>query len=438
MHSSQLRLHAIGLAIASGWFGLASHARAEDVDDLKTQVDNLQRRIAQLEQRPASAATANANASGAVLAGATKGSFKLPNSDTSIALGGYVKLDAIYSDKSAGANSTADQEYEAGSVPVGPNAGVSERNQIKLHARQSRLFFKTDTPTSLGSLGTNLEFDLFGTSGNESVSNSNGLRVRHAYGTLGNFLAGQTWTTFSDPSTYPETLDFGGPAGQIFVRQAQVRWTQPFAGGQWAVALENPETVVALPDGTSLRADDDRFPDVAANLQWSTRFGKYSLAGLIRQIRVDSASTPAARTEKWGYGIGVNGVIPLGVLDDARFSLYQGNALGRYTVGFFSDGILDTEGRVSLPSQWVANVSYRHYWSPTLRSTLALSVLRANNGVGTAGSVNREAESAHLNLIWSPVQRVNLGIEYLIARRETNDGSSGRLNRLQASAQYSF
>src|SRR5262245_11206202 len=369
MNASLLRPRALALAIASSWLGLVTHAAADEFADLRTQVDDLQRKVTELEKRPASS-TRDANASGAVLAGATKGSFKLPESDTSITLGGYVKLDAIYSDKSAGVNSTADQEYEAGSVPVGPNAGANERNQIKLHARQSRLFFKTDTPTAYGGLGTYLEFDLFGTSGNESVSNSHGLRVRHAYGTFGNLLAGQTWTTFSDPSAYAETIDFGGPAGQIFARQAQVRWTQPFDGGQWALALENPETVVALPDGTLFRADDDQVPDIAANLQWPTPFGKFTLAGLLRQVRVDSASAPVSRTEQWGYGIGVNGVVPFGNRDDAKFSLYQGNALGRYTAGFFSDGILDTEGRVSLPDQWVAAVAYRHHWSATVRSTL--------------------------------------------------------------------
>ena len=76
-----------------------------------------------------------------------------------------------------------------------------------------------------------MEGDFFGAAGNESVSNSNGLRVRHAYGTLGGLLAGQTWTTFSDVAAYPETVDFGGPVGVIFARQAQVRWTQPFTGG---------------------------------------------------------------------------------------------------------------------------------------------------------------------------------------------------------------
>ncbi|HEX6019584.1 MAG TPA: DcaP family trimeric outer membrane transporter [Burkholderiaceae bacterium] len=425
MHSLPSRWHAVGLAIASAGFGLVTQANADEL------------RVAQQEKRAEGSPSHDANASGAALA-ATKGSFKLTDSDTAITLGGYVKLDAIYSDKSAGVNSTADQEYEAGAVPVGPNAGANERNQIKLHARQSRLFLKTDTPTSSGTLGTYLEFDLFGTSGNESVSNSNGLRVRHAYGTLGHLLAGQTWTTFSDPAAYPETLDFGGPAGEIFSRQAQVRWTSPWAAGQWAIALENPESVVSLPDGTVFRADDDRVPDLAANLQWSTPLGKYTLAGLVRELRVDSASAPASQAAKWGYGIGVNGVVPIGTLDDARFSLYQGNALGRYTVGFFSDAIVDTGGGLSLPNQWTAALAYRHYWNATLRSTLALSALHSSNPAGTAGSVNKEAQSAHLNLIWSPVKQANLGVEFLHARREVTSGDSGDLNRVQASAQYFF
>jgi hypothetical protein len=373
-----------------------------------------------------------------VTGGATKGSFKLPGSDTSVTLGGYVKLDAIYSDRSAGVGSTADQEFEAGNVPVGPNAGANERSQIKLHARQSRVFGKTSTPTQWGELGTYLEFDLFGAAGNESVSNSHGLRLRHAYGTLGNLLAGQTWTTFSDVATYPETLDFGGPAGMIFARQAQIRWTQPFAGGQWAVAIENPETVVSLASGESFRADDDRYPDIAAKVNFDTAWGKYSVAALARQIRIDSASAPASRDQKWGGGLGVNGVIPLFTNDDVRLSAYYGNAIGRYSIGFFSDGILDADSHLVLPNQWLAMAAYRHFWSANLRSTIALSALRSNNPAGTAGTVNKAAESAHINLIWSPVAQVNVGMEYLLARRETENGQSGRLNRVQTSVQYLF
>jgi hypothetical protein len=429
-----------GLAVAGALLQSPISAHAQAGGDVQAQLDELAKKMAALERKQG-AAPADAAAppsSTAVTGGDLPGSFKLPGSNTSVKLGGYVKLDAIFSDRSAGVGSTGDQEYEAGSVPVGPTAGANERNQVKLHARQSRLFVQTSTPSGWGDVTSYLEVDLFGANGNESVSNSNGLRVRHAFGTIGHLLAGQTWTTASDVAVYPETVDFGGPAGVLFARQAQVRWTQPFSGGQWSVALENPETVVALPSGDSFRADDDRFPDLAANVKFATGWGKYSIAGLVRQLRVDSASAPASRDSKWGGVIGVNGVVPVGGSDDVRFSTYFGNAIGRYSTGFFSDAELDANAHLVLPTQWMAMAAYRHFWSAHLRSTLALSGLRSNNEAGTAGTVNRSAESAHLNVIWSPTVQTNLGLEYIHASREVQNGQSGKLNRLQASAQYLF
>lgn len=429
----QHALRAIPIAAGVVLTGVAATAHADTNEELKAQIQALQKKVEEMQKgSPAAAAPA-----GAVTAGATKGSFKLPGSDTSVTIGGYVKLDAVYSDKSAGVNSSADQELEPGNIAVGPNAGANEKRQVKLHARQSRFFFKTSTPTQFGEVGTYMEFDLFGTAGNDSVSNSNNLRVRHAYGTIGHLLAGQTWTTLSDPAVYPETVDFGGPVGVIFARQAQIRWTQPFAGGEWAVAVENPETVATLPNGTSFRADDDRTPDFAGNVKFNTAWGKYTFAGMLRAMRVDSAADPAAVSRKWGSVIGANAVVPLGA-DDIRATYYYGNAIGRYSVGFFNDAVLGTDNRLKLPNQWVATVAYRHFWTPQLRSTLALSGLRSNYDAGTAGTANKSAESLHLNLIWSPVPQTNLGIEYIAAKREIQSGLDGSLHRVQASAQYLF
>ena len=113
--------------------------------------------------------------------------------------------------------------------------------------------------------------------------------------------------------------------------------------------------------------------------------------------------------------------------------------IGRYAgIGFFTDGILDAGGQLDLPNQWAAIVSYRHFWSNQLRSTVALSGLHSSNPSGTFGSVNKSAQSAHVNLIWSPVANTNLGVEYIYGRREIENGQTGKLNRIQASAQYSF
>jgi hypothetical protein len=433
------RLATISIAVAAAFCDSPARAQADPLQELKAEVDALLHKVAELERSQSTVDSSPASTpSNAVTGGATKGSFKLPGSNTSVTLGGYVKLDAIFTNPSAGVGSTADQELEAPNIPVGPNAKAGERNQVKFHARQSRLFGATSTPTPWGDLTTYVEGDFFGAAGTESVSNSNGLRMRHAYGTLGGLLAGQTWTTFSDVATYPETLDFGGPVGVIFARQAQVRWTQPFSGGRWSLALENPETVASLPSGVSFRADDDRLPDFAGNIHFDTSLGKYSIAGVARQLRADSASAPASRAQKLATAFGVNGVVPVFGKDDIRLSAYMGNGIGRYSVGFFSDALLDTDGHLVLPTQWLAMAAYRHFWTPTLRSTVALSELASSNPAGTGAGVNRRADSAHLNLIWSPVPQTNLGLEYIHARREVQDGSAGSLNRLQASAQYFF
>ena len=179
------------LAAAAALSSVPTFAKADPMQDLKTQVDSLLEKVADLEQKQhATEAAQPSSTSNVVTGGATKGSFKLPGSDTSVTFGGYAKLDAVFTSPSAGVGSTADLELEPGNIPVGPTAKDGERNQVKLGVRQSRLFAGTSTPTAWGALTTYVEGDLYGAAGNESVTNSSNLRVRHAYGTLGSFLAG--------------------------------------------------------------------------------------------------------------------------------------------------------------------------------------------------------------------------------------------------------
>jgi hypothetical protein len=443
--NSALKAKTLALAIAIGAGGPATAVRADDLQDLKAQIEALQKKVGELEMKQETTEKKQTAAvpDNVVTGGATKGSFKLPGSNTSVTLGGYVKLDAVFSNPSAGVDTKGDLFLDPTAIPVGPTAGNNERNQVKFGARESRLFVKTNTPTSVGDLNTHVEFDFYGADGNESVSNSHGFRLRHAYGTLGNFLAGQTWTNFMNPASLPDTLDFGGPVGQIFDRQAQVRWTQPFGGpgsatsGQWSVGVENPEAVVQIPGGASFRADTDRLPDVTGQILFNTSIGKISVHGLVRQVRVD-AKTPAVVDEKLGGAVSVAGVIPTVGKDDFRFTASAGNAIGRYSDGFFPDGVVGSDGQIRLPKQWGWFAAYRHYWFDQLRSNLVLSTAGENNPAGAPASTNKSTRSAHVNLIWSPVANSDLGLEYIYADRETEDGLKGHLNRLQASAKYAF
>jgi hypothetical protein len=432
----------VAIAITTGSASLA--ARAETREDLKAEIEALEKKVLELEQKQQAGERKQAEMTDKVVtAGTTKGSLKLPGSNTSVTFGGYVKLDAVYSNPSAGVGTSADLFLQPNAIAVGPGAGDNEHGQVKFGARESRAFAKTSTPTSWGDLVTYVEGDFYGADGNESVSNSHGLRLRHAYGSLGPFLGGQTWTNFMFVPSLPETVDFGGPVGQIFARQAQARWTQPFpasgplAAGQWSVALENPESIVTVPGGASFRADDDHVPDVTGQVVFNTARGRIAVSGLLREIRADSKS-PAVVDQAWGGALSVAGIFPILGKDDARFALSAGNAIGRYSDGFFPDGVVDAGGQIRLPRQWGWYAAYRHFWADALRSNLVLSGATEHNPSGSPASTNKGTQSAHANLIWTPVANTDFGLEYIYANRETEDGLKGHLNRIQASAKYTF
>ena len=65
------------------------------------------------------------------------------------------------------------------------------------------------------------EFELFGTGVDAGQTT---FRLRHAYGELGHFGAGQTWSPFMDPDVFPNSIEYWGPNGMVFFRNVQARW----------------------------------------------------------------------------------------------------------------------------------------------------------------------------------------------------------------------
>lgn len=422
------------------------------LQDLKAQVEELQRKIQELERKQAEAAAqaeaaqakaaqAEAAASKAVTGGETKGSFKLPGLNTSVTIGGYIKGDVVFSSIKS-LTSTSDQLLFNPDIPVGAQRD-NRGDVVSLHARESRIFIKTETPTDFGPVSTYIEGDFFGSGGTQLVSNSYGFRLRHAFGTLGPLLVGQTWSTFMNVYARPITVDFGGPVGQIFIRQGQVRWTQPFASGgmkgSLQFALENPETSLGfLSDGkfTFLVPDDDRIPDLVGRVNLETGYGSYSLAVLGRELRIDNA---IAKDSSWGGAVSLTGIIPTIGKDTLSFSLNYGNALGRYQYSVFPAAALDANGDIKKIDEWGGFVSYRRFWAPNVSSTLSYSYAEADNDVAlVGGTANKRYQSVHANVIWTPVERVNLGLEYIYGDRELENGEDGDLSRVQFGAQYLF
>ena len=104
-------------------------------------------------------------------------------------------------------------------------------------ARQTRLGVRSTLPTDLGDLKTTFEFELFGTGVDAGQTT---FRLRHAYGELGKWGAGQTWSPFMDIDVFPNSVEYWGPTGMVFFRNIQVRYMPIQGDTRMTIALERP------------------------------------------------------------------------------------------------------------------------------------------------------------------------------------------------------
>lgn len=396
---------------------------------------------------PVSAAIMQTKTTPTVTVGDAKGTFKIPGTDTSLGFGGYVKLDANYSSIGMGGDKLGDQHLVAAQIPVGGNR-LGQNSKTTFHAKESRFWLKSFTPSSWGDINTFLEFDLLGA---PEVSNYTP-RLRHAYGSIGNFLAGQTWTTFLNVAAIGDTLDSAGSVGAlVYLRQPQVRWTQPFSFAgtpmEFQAALETPKSRLwadPLSGETAkdaygfINPNDERYPDFIARLNYTPDWGTLSLAGMGRQIRYTKQAT-LQQQEAWGGAVSLAGKLNTFGMDNLRFMFNYGNAIGRYaTFNAFGDAVMDATGRLQPVKVYGGTLAYQHWWDKTWRSTLAYGFVSSDQPVFVGGETTRQAQSVHANLLWSPISQTTIGLEYTYALRERTDGQSGDLNRVQFSTRFNF
>lgn len=357
--------------------------------------------------------------------------------ETDIRVGGYVKMDVILSDYSNTPTRGVGEDFFIPETIA--TSGEPGDPRLNLHAKETRFWLKSYTPTERGDISTHFEIDfLAGQQGNERVGNSFSPRLRHASVSWDRWTVGQTWTNFFNTSTLPDYLDFIGPVGVIFARQAQIRYTLPTENGSWAFSLENPETTLT-PFGGGLRidADDSTFPDLVARRNWTGNWGNFSASALVRELKINAGGLDDSAT---GGAVGLAGKHVLGARDDLRWQVNYGNALGRYMgINAFNVGALDANGAIQLTTQYGVLAAYRHVWNDKLHSSFGASIADADNDTSISGfAVPKSYQSAHADIIWSPIERLSLGAEVIYGRRKDESGDDGVLNRLQLSAKYVY
>ena len=439
--------HAVcGLAVTALLLGATGTARAGGHAALKQELRVLTERMQELEAKLAE--TEDIRDRAVLSTGRSPGSFLIPGTDTEFSISGYVKADFIYDMKQGQGPSTG----VAGlAIPRPANAG----DQFQAHAQQSRLRFSTSTPTPLGDLNTVIETDFFGAGGNQNQSNSYGMRLRHAYVQIGGLLAGQYWTNFGTLNAVPGTLDFTGPSGYTFIRQAQVRWTQSIDDKlQFAVSLENPEAIQAatpacfgFPLSCPGRARPggfkflDRLPDAVVALEYNDDWGQLRVSALGRQL-----TTPDGRQSALGYGINVGGTFAAWPGGNVLGNFTYGDGIGRYLLdGTFNGafyGVLPGRGATPVLETKQAYgivLGANHQFTDTIMGQVVVGRHGNSDARRLGGALfNKRLNTVHTSVFWSPLSRLTIGGEVIYYDRELANGLRSENVRLQTSVQVNF
>src|SRR3954451_17888560 len=163
-----------------------------------------------------------------------------------------------------------------------------------LSARQSRLGTRATIPTSDGDVKAQFEFDMAGVGRDAGLTT---IRLRHAWGQWKQIGAGQTNTQFMDIDVFPNTVEYWGPNGMLFLRNTQVFY-EPFNDGKSnaRIAIEAPGAsgdLGVLADRIELQNVAPRFPrpDITGHYRYGQDWGYVQVGGAIRYFAYDDLIT---------------------------------------------------------------------------------------------------------------------------------------------------
>jgi outer membrane murein-binding lipoprotein Lpp len=317
--------------------------------------------------------------------------------------------------------------------------------------RQSRLGVRSSTPTKYGELKTQFEFELFGTGVDAGQTT---FRLRHAYGELGHFGAGQTNSPFMDGDVFPNSLEYWGPTGMVFFRNVQVRWMPIKGRSRVTVALERPGASGdqgVFGDRVELQGIKPKFawPDLSWEARLGRDWGYVEAAGIFRSIRwVDKNDDQFdLGGSALGWGLNLSSNLNFGKNDVGRFQVVYGQGIQNY----MNDSPVDVGPElnpggdprkpikgVALPVLGVV-AFLDHTWNKRFSSAGGYSMQNIENSNAQAASAFHRGHYALGNLLFYPTEKTMVGGEFQFGRRENNsDGFAVNDYRMQFSFKYNF
>jgi hypothetical protein len=323
-------------------------------------------------------------------------------------------------------------------------------NSTFFGVRQTRFGVKTSMPTDLGDFKAKFEIDMFGTGADAGQTT---IRLRHAYGELGAFGAGQTDSPFEDPDVWPNSLEYWGPTGMVFFRNVQVRWTPVKGDTTLMLALERPGASGdsgIYADRIELQNIKARFPlpDFTGAVKYAKKRGYFRVGWALRDIKWDDVLADqfqlSGGTTGWGLNFSSN--LNLSKNDVLRLQV----AYGRGIENYMQDSPVDIgiQNNLSNPVTPIIGkplpitgtlIFLDHSWNSKWTSSVGYSRQDIDNSDGQAPNAFHAGYYALGNLLYSPVPDMLVGGEFQWGRRTNfSDGFHFDGYKIQFAFKYSF
>lgn len=423
----------------------AERARAEAVER-ERKVADLQNRLNAATGAPPVAAPPSSLAGASSSGGESSGSFEIY---------GFAQVDYIQDFKRV--DPAWDATLRPSKIPT-VDGIFGDDGQGIISVRQSRFGVRATQPVGGRDLFVRFEFDLYGVGGDAGQTT---FRLRHAYGEWGPILAGQTNSLFMDGDTFPNTIDYWGPNGMVFLRNPQIRYTYKTGANQFAIAIEQPSNDIDPGNIRLLDSDiagslqgDEELPDLTAQWRYTGDWGHVQAAGILRRVGFETAGTPnnEPSDSKVGWGINLTSNIKVFEKDVIHLGAVYGEGIASYMNDGGTDLAPQADEVVTPPVPGVPPFGlrgdvvpllglmayYDHYWNDQFSSSIGYSRVQVDNTNFQEPTAFKTAQYASVNLLYTPSDKILMGGEFLWGNREDKDGAEGEDYRVQFSFKYNF
>lgn len=349
-----------------------------------------------------------------------------------IGIGGYIKLVATY-DYLGLPNGSSFNMVEI------PTVNDVENRTIDFNAWQSRIFIGNTYLTKKNQpINAYIEGDFYGNGGG-------GFRLRYAFVNFQNWTIGQANSSFTNVDVWVNISDFDGPPVGVWVRQPQVKYTWNVnQSNQFNFSIEDPvvdyRTNTIL--DTIITQSKSYIPDVVSNYRHQFQSGNFQLSGVFRLISYKNGEN---RQETYGYGMNFSGTFNVLKRDVLYYQGLVGKGIERYLVGlggYGLDAISYNDELVALPV-YGGYLGYTHVWSKpdsdlNLNSSFIYGYQMVENNLYPEYSNIFIGNYYSANLFFTPIERINLGFEFVYGDRKNYLDELGRNHRFYFTMEYVF